>query len=96
MDEELGPILFLVVLAVLAGAAVVSARRFAARRKREGLWNEKGPIDPSLPPTDFLQVYPQPWGIQRPVIESAEAENPYRYPQGKDSDGSPEHREDFE
>ena len=82
----LGAIAFVLVAALMWGGAILGARRFAARRKREGLWNEKGPIDPSLPPTDWLQVYPRPWGIQRPVIESVDHENPFKYPVGKDSD----------
>jgi len=89
--DELGPVLFIVVLAVCAAFAIRGARRFAEKRRREGLWDEKGPIDPSLPPADFLQVYPRPWGIQRPVIEAEDAENPFKYPQGKDDKDSSLH-----
>lgn len=90
---ELGPVLFIVVIAAFAGLSIRAARRFAEKKRRAGLWDEKGPIDPSLPPTDFLQVYPQPWGIQRPEIVSEDAGNPYKYPQGKDDVDSPEHGE---
>jgi hypothetical protein len=91
--DELGPVLFVIVIAAFAGLSIRAARRFAEKKRREGLWDEKGPIDPSLPPTDFLQVYPRPWGIQRPEIVSEDAANPYKYPQGKDDIDSPEHDE---
>lgn len=70
-------IVALIAIAAALGAVIIGARRFARRRMREGLWNENGPIDPSLPPTDFLQVYPRPWGIQRPSIDSIDEENPF-------------------
>jgi hypothetical protein len=70
VEDLIGPIAFLVAVAGLIGAAVIGARRFAEQRKREGLWDDKGPIDPSLPPPEFLRVHPQPWGIARPTIES--------------------------
>ncbi len=81
MDDLIGGIVFLATIGVLFACVVIGARRFVRRRRKEGLWNENGPIDPSLPPPDFLQVYPRPWGIQRPVIETElEEENPFRYP----------------
>ncbi|HEV8411340.1 MAG TPA: hypothetical protein VGQ30_12585 [Gemmatimonadaceae bacterium] len=68
--EDIGPFLLIVVMALFVGGAIIGARRFAKRRQREGLWDEKGPKDPSLPPPDFLRVHPQPWGISRPEIET--------------------------
>jgi hypothetical protein len=62
--------IFPVALIVIFGVVVFAARRFARRREREGQWDSKGPVDPSLPPVDFLQGIPQPWGISRPTIES--------------------------
>ncbi len=80
-DDVVGAIVFLVTMGVLFGGVVIGARRFVRKRRKEGLWNEEGPIDPSLPPRDFLQVYPRPWGIQRPSIETElEEQNPFLYP----------------
>jgi hypothetical protein len=69
-SDDLGPILFVAAIALFLGGAIIGARRFAKRRQREGLWDETGPKDPSLPPPDFLRVHPQPWGISRPEIET--------------------------
>jgi hypothetical protein len=81
VDDVVGAIVFLGTIAVLFASVVIAARRFVRKRRKEGLWNEQGPIDPSLPPPDFLQVYPRPWGIQRPTIETElEEENPFLYP----------------
>lgn len=79
--DAVGGIVSILVMAALLGGVVFAAHRFVRRRMREGAWDEKGPIDRSLPPVDFLQVYPRPWGIHRPSIESVEdEENPFRYP----------------
>jgi hypothetical protein len=91
--DAIGGILSILLLCAIWGAAIFGARRFAEKKKREGLWDENGPKDPSIPPANFLQVYPRPWGIQRPEIVSEDADNPYRYPQGKDDNDSPEHDE---
>lgn len=68
--DDLGAPLFVLAIALFLGAAIIGARRFAKQREREGLWDEKGPKDPTLPPPEFLRVHPQPWGIARPEIES--------------------------
>ena len=77
---DLLPVLVVAVMALFLGVAVVGARRFAKRREREGLWDERGPKDPSLPPPDFLRVHPQPWGISRPDIETEDDEEPDDHP----------------
>jgi hypothetical protein len=79
-SDDLVPVLVVVVIALFFGGAIIGARRFAKRRQSEGVWNKDGPIDPSLPPPDFLRVHPQPWGIARPEIESED-----------DEDEAPEH-----
>jgi len=84
--DELGPILFILAIAVFWAGATLGARRFARRRKLDGKWDDTGPIDPSLPPPDFLQGYPEPWGVHRPVIESEDDENLFRYPIEREHD----------
>lgn len=55
----------------LWAALVLLARRFERRRRREGAWNEHGPIDPTFaPPNDDLRAT----GIHLPVIEQEEEE----------------------
>jgi len=80
---DFGPFAFLLGLVAMFGGMIVGARRFAARRKREGAWDDNGPIDPSLPPPEFLRVHPQPWGIARPTIES-------EYPDESDPEDPPD------
>jgi hypothetical protein len=58
---------------ILIGAAIVAARRFARRRRQEGLWNADGPIHPTAPPGDW--GLPPGYGAHRPHIES-EPEDP--------------------
>jgi hypothetical protein len=48
-------ILLVVAVAILLGASTVGARRFASRRRRQGFWDEQGPIEPTDPPAAFLQ-----------------------------------------
>jgi hypothetical protein len=48
-------ILLIVAVAVLLGATAVGAKRFAARRRREGFWDDRGPIEPTDPPAAFLE-----------------------------------------
>jgi hypothetical protein len=87
MDEFVGPIVFLVTIGAIFAAVTMAARRYARRKQREGLWDEKGPKDDTLPPADFLRVHPRPWGIQRPTIETEiEEENPFLYPVEKKHD----------
>ena len=74
-SDDLGPVLFVGVIVVFLTFAIAGARRFAKRRQREGLWDDKGPKDPSLPPPDFLRVHPAPWGISRPEIETEEEDD---------------------
>ena len=47
-------ILLIIAVAVLLGASAVGAKRFASRRRREGFWDEQGPIEPTDPPVAFL------------------------------------------
>ena len=49
-----GTVLIVAVGVLLTGIAV-GANRFAARRRRERFWDEEGPIEPTDPPTAFLE-----------------------------------------
>lgn len=81
MEDWIGAFGFLIAVAAIFAAVTIASRRYAARKEREGAWDERGPRDVSLPPPEFLQVYPRPWGIQRPTIEGEEEEaNQFLYP----------------
>ena len=67
MADYYAPIAFLVLIAFLLGVMIVSARRFARRRRREGVWNAEGPVHPTPPPPDWL--LPEAWRGRPPVIE---------------------------
>ena len=48
-------VLALVVCAVILTLLKIYGDRFAARRRREGQWNERGPKHPTDVPPDFLR-----------------------------------------
>lgn len=67
-------LIFIGIVALFIGAAIVSARRFARKREREGLWDKHGPIHPSAPPGDWGLV--PGYGAHRPEIEPDVDEDP--------------------
>lgn len=55
-----------------------AARRFEARRRREGVWNESGPIDPTFAETNpTLRAV----GIYLPRIETESGTDPNGLPE---------------
>ena len=67
-------LIFLGIVALFIGAAIVSARRFARKREREGLWDKNGPLHPTPPPGDWGLV--PGYGAHRPEIEPDVDEDP--------------------
>ncbi len=74
MSIDPDALVFVGIVLLFVGAAVIAARRFARKREREGLWDKSGPVDPTPPPGDWGLV--PGYGAHRPDIESDVDEDP--------------------
>lgn len=74
MTVDPAALIFFGIVVLFIGAVIVSARRFARRREREGLWDKNGPVNPTAPPGDWGLV--PGYGAHRPEIEEDVDEDP--------------------